>query len=377
MFLADRYYQKLGIRNGLAVSGAVMALAFVLFCLASKYWQYCLASAITGIAYGMGTMIPIAILLNRWFRRSSDTAIGICSAVTGISTLGIPSLLSHSIDTSGLRLTFCAEAAVIGLLTLLCLCLLRNTPEEMGLLPYGAESEQSAETLRPPKEKDVQRHDLKCPELVIMIVMLILTGGVMNVSYSHLAVLITGEGLSESTAAISMSMSGLSLMLGKVAYGRLEDLWGTVRCNYVFAPIFLFGLALCSFIGSRPSLLYPAVVLYSFGISYMSVGISTWPAELSSTKRHSRLIQLFQIGYVSGSLVFSPLPGILADRSGGSYAGAFRLFLILGVIVFITVQTILIRHNKKPLSSKGGASGFNCQIRGNYILLNKGRSRAL
>lgn len=343
MFLVGGYYKKLGMRRGMAAAGAVMTLAFVLFGLAGRYWQYCLASALTGIGYGMGSMIPIAILLSRWFARRRDTAIGICTAVTGLSTLGIPTLLTRSIEAYGLRTTFCAEAAVIGVLVLICALLLRNSPEEKGLGPYGAERACAEEN----RNADPAGRDLPVPVLILMILMLLLIGGVMNVSYSHLTVLITGEGLGEGTAALAMSLSGLALMTGKFLYGRMEDRWGTLVCNNVFAPVLLAGFVLFCLIGKNRFLVYPAAVLYSFGIAYLSVGLSTWPSELSSPARHDRLIQIFQIGYAAGSLVFSPLPGIMADRAGGSYRPAFLLFLGLGAVIYVTVQIVLTRHKKK------------------------------
>lgn len=338
MFVTVKYYKRLGMRRGMTLSGAIMVLSFVLYGIAEKYWQYCAAAVLTGIGYGTGTMIPIAILLGRWFKEKKDTAIGICSSVTGISTLGIPSLIARSVETRGLRFTFCAEASVIALLVFFCRCLLRNSPEEMELTPYGSDPDrnESGRGMTGRAERDLSKG-----RLAVMLLMLLFIGGVMSVSYSHLAVLITGEGQSEETAALAMSVSGFSLMLGKMAYGRLEDLWGTVKCNKVFAPVFLTGITLCCFIGRSSCLLYPAIVLYSFGMAYMAIGLSTWPAELSTPAGQDRLIQLFQIGYAAGSLVFSPLPGILADRFGGSYVPSFILFLVLGAVVFASVQRIL------------------------------------
>ena len=344
LFLVNRYYHKLGIRNGLTLIGIILAVAFMLYGFATKYWHYCLAAMATGIAFGSGTMVPITILLSRWFSRNKDTAIGICSAVTGLSTLGIPSLLSRSIETRGLRFTFCTEAAIILLFATLCWLMLKNSPEEKGVLPYGQGSD---EVSNPSQVKISDNRDISRTALIIMILMLLLTGGVMNVAYSHLTVLITGVGLSESVAALAMSLSGLGLMFGKIVYGRLEDLWGTVRCNFVFAPLLLIGLVFCCFLGKAPFLLYPAMVLYSFGLGYLSVGLSTWPGELSSAERHDRMVQIFQIGYMAGCLLFSPVPGILADRAGGSYASAYGLFAVLGVVVFASVQIILIRHKQK------------------------------
>lgn len=345
MFLVGRYYKKAGMRTGLTIAGGVLVLAFLVYGLAVKYWHYCLASSLAGIGYGTGTMIPITILLGRWFRDKKATAVGICSASTGVATLGIPSLLARSVETRGMRFTFCAEAAATLILVFICWCILRNSPEEKDLAPYGADRESSG-SAEAGKKAEV-RHDLHKAELVIIVLMTVLVGGVMNVSYSHLTVLITGEGFPESTAAVALSVSGLSLMLGKITYGRAVDRWGSIKCNRIFAPLLLAGFAACCLMGKRQFLLYPGIFLYSFGIAYLAIGLSTWPSDLSSPEKRDRLIQILQIGYASGSLLFSSLPGVLADRAGGSYTAAFWLFFALEIIVFAAVQAVLKSQRKR------------------------------
>lgn len=331
----------------MTLSGMMMVTAFVLFGVASDFIQYCAASVIAGIGYGTGAMIPVAILISRWFSGKKDTAMGICSAVTGVSTLGIPSLISKSIENAGLKTTFIAEACIMGIFVFLCGCLLRNSPEDMNMLPYGAEEKEAAYEDGKKNSVSSAGHDMSVSGYAVMIPVLLLIGAVMNVSYSHLTVLITGENLSADTAALAMSVSGISLMAGKILYGRLEDKWGSSRCNMLFGPVFLAGMLLFCFLGRSHSVLFPAMVMYSFGMAYMSVGLSTWPSELSSEKGHDRLVQIFQIGYAGGSLLFSPLPGIMADRAGGSYIPVFALFTVFAAIVLLAAQILLIRHGKQ------------------------------
>lgn len=330
----------------MVVSGYCMVLSFVCFGISRAYWQYATAAILTGISYGTGTMIPVAILISKWFTKEKDTAIGVCSAVTGLSTLGIPSILAKSIEANGMRFTFCAEAAVCGVLMLLCGVLLRNSPEDMGLAPYGADINDNSDDVSKKKEKKRAAHDLSRTGLILMLLMILLGGGVMNVAYSHLTVLVTGEGLSENIAAVAMSFSGIALMLGKIIYGRLEDVLGTVNCNRLFGPLMLLGLGMCYFVGRNHALIYPAITVYSFGLAYFAVGLSTWPLELSSKKNSDRLVQIFLTVYSAGCLLFSAIPGIIADHSGGSYTKAYLLFLCFGIVVFVTVQTVLKKHNK-------------------------------
>ena len=112
MLLAGIYYRHLSLRQGMGLAGLLTTAGFVFFALSRSYFAYCLSGAVIGLAYGVGTMIPISIVLEHWFVQKRTMAISLCSAVTGLSTLGIPTLLTELIERQGLRFAFLMNAAV-------------------------------------------------------------------------------------------------------------------------------------------------------------------------------------------------------------------------------------------------------------------------
>lgn len=345
MLLAGVFYRRVKLRTGMGLAGLLMVLSFVLFGLAKSFFSYCLASALLGISYGLGTMIPVTLLLGVWFRGKRNTALGVCSSITGLSVLGIPSLLSKSVVRFGLGKTFLLEAACMAVIVLVSFLLIRNSPEEKGLAPYGS---AAGETVKPGSALTLDKKDW-----LVLFPMLLLIGAVMNVAYSHLTVLFTGEGFSEDTAALAMLVSGLALMGGKILYGRLGDKIGNNKSSLFFAIVLLAGYLLFRHMNST-ALLMIAVATFSFGIAYLSVGLSAWPGDLCPGEGYEKTVRRFQAGYAAGSLVFSPLPGIMADTSGGSYLPSYALFTVLSVLVFAAVRFEYRRTRKKsgkaPLS---------------------------
>lgn len=340
--LAVRYYYKLfSKRYGMALAGLFIAAGFVLFGTAGSFGAYCAAAAITGLGYGFGTMVPITMLLSEWFSAKRNTAIAACSAVTGLSTLGIPSVLAASVEKIGMKYTFFIEAAVIAVIILIAFLLIRDHPSDKGLEPYG-EGTVSAKS-------GVCETGLTAGDMLLLIPALILIGAVMNVSYSHLTVHMTKEGFSSAVSAVAVAVSGIVLTVSKIIYGRLGDRFSSYACNYVFACLLIPGLLLFRFISKGTPLLFAATALYSSGLSFMAVGLSVWANELSSDKDRQRNIQLFQVLYSAGSLMFSPVPGIMADNSGGSYLPAFLMFLCFAVYVVFAVQFSYVRVRKRRL----------------------------
>ena len=143
MLLTGLYYKKVSLRNGMAIAGLLIASGFLIFGFAENYLLYCIGAMCVGIGYGFGTMVPIAIVLEHWFVKKRTVAISICSAITGFSTLGIPSLLTKMIESYSLKITFISEAVFIAVLTAVSFILIRDYPTDKRLLPYGENSDEN------------------------------------------------------------------------------------------------------------------------------------------------------------------------------------------------------------------------------------------
>ncbi|MBR0161737.1 MAG: MFS transporter [Oscillospiraceae bacterium] len=338
MLLTGWYYRKLSLRTGMLISGLMVAASFFVYGLARSYPVYLLAATITGIGYGFGTMIPVAIVLEHWFLKERTLAIGICSAVTGLSTLGIPLLLTNLIEKEGLSWTFTAEGIAVALLAGISFLLVRDRPDSIGMKPYGAEEEHAEEEKRIYHSAGLNRRDW-----ILIVPMLLLLGGFTSVGYSHLTVHLNALGYKPGTIAAAIMVSGIAIMAGKTGYGIVADHVGDYRTNWIFSVILLAGLLLCCIPGISLPRLFSAMCLYSFGLGLTTVGLTAWVGDWSSEDRYDANTRRFQMGYSGGALVFSALPGILADQAGGSYIPAYVFFLISAMIVVGIVQYIYRR----------------------------------
>ena len=341
MLMTGWYYKKLSLRTGMLLSGLTAAFSFLVYGLSHRYGGYLTAAALAGVGYGFGTMIPIAILLEHWFVTERTLAIGICSAVTGLSTLGIPSLLTACVSRYGLQTAFFGESGLIALLIFVSFLLIRDRPEVLGLQPYGY-----GETA---EQQTGARHDsgLKKRDWILIVPMLLLLGGFTNVGYSHLAVHTNALGFQPSVTALAITVSGVFIMAGKAGYGVVSDRLGNVRTNWIFGAVLILGLLLCCMMAGSIPLLFIAMCTYGFGLGLTTVGLTAWVGDWSTEEQYDTNTRRFQLGYAGGALVFSSLPGVLADRAGGSYVPAFVFFFLSSVVVVAVVQWIYYRHARQ------------------------------
>ena len=310
--------RKAWLPLGTAAAALFGVLAFVLFGAAKQLWTYYLAGLVAGLSYGFGSMVPVSILITRWFREKHGLALGICAAGTGLAAVLFSPLMTAMIEKYSLAVCFYVMAGVSLLLTLLIFLLVRESPEGCGKTAYGA-AVQAENT-----EAASGGAELSCGRWTALFVSMCFLGAIASPGFTHMMILFTTDGIPESTAALCVSIFGLALMLGKCVYGEACDLLGAKRANWIFGAILSAGLILCT--------------LYGFGVPMSTVGLSVWAEAFSGAKRYDGVIRLFQTGYGLGALVFSFMPGLFADACG-SYAPSYLVFLAFGVFSLLVVQS--------------------------------------
>ena len=340
--LVERFYRTFSLRAGMALAGLTSALGYVVYGATRSYAGYCCASALVGVGFGIGSTTPVALLIERWFVKDRMLAVSACSAVTGLSTFGVPSLLTAIIQRQGLRTAFLLEGAVIAGLMLLSFALLRDDPGRMGLTRYG-EGEAVASRQRAHGSVVLDRRDRR-----VLAPMTIAAGALTSVGYSHLGVYMHSLGYPPEAIAVAITISGLALMLGKLLFGALAERIGNRRTILTFGAVLLAGLLLCCLAQYGLAVLYAAMAAYGAGLSLTTVGFTACAADWSVADHFRGTVEQFQIGYFAGALAFSPVPGLIADRAGGAYLPTFVLFLACGAYVVLAIA-LTYRRKKGQL----------------------------
>ena len=338
MATADTLCRRLGLRRVIAAGLGCFVLSYGLFGAAQSFPACCFAAVFSGLAYGYGGMVPLTLVISRWFRDKRGFALGLMAASSGISTIVAPPLLTRAIEGAGLRLSFWGEGLFSLILALLAVLLIRDSPEELGLQPYSTgESPVQGKTI-PVRQKDFT------PVLWwAAVAAAFFTGGPCGPGFSHLTVLYTAEGYDSGTVALMISCFGVVLMLSKVLYGSISDALGSRTANFFTFGTGIAGFALCCLapLESMP-LNWVGLVCTALGMPLSSVSLSVWAGELSGGGDYDRLVKWLSTSYMVGALVTGPVPGMLADRFS-SYVPAYALFAGCLVCSMILIQGVYVK----------------------------------
>ena len=341
IFLLPLFFRKTGYRLGLTLCTLLGAAANVIFAFAKTLFTYYIAAAVAGLSYGLGCMIPITLLLSRWFHEKRGLALGICSGGTGLATVALSPVLTRLIEIYGLRTCFLFEAAFCAVFAVFVFLLVREDPESCGILPYGETSVQAH------RQVTGTAVSLGALHRALLFLGTLFLGCCTTVGFTHMAILFTTAGFDAMRAGTAVSVFGLMLMLGKFVLGDACDRLGGYRANFVFSGIMAAGILLCMTAGLRSSfLMFAAAAIYGFGCPVSTVGISIWAGDFSTPKTYQKNLQLLQLGYAMGALVFGTMPGMLADRFG-SYVPAYLVILIFCILFVLIIQGTYIYLAKK------------------------------
>ena len=341
MLLMGKYYELFEIRLGVSLASAFGCLAFLIYSFASSFPMFALGAGISGLAYGFGSMVPISILMTRWFDDHKALAISICSAGSGLGSVVLPPVITGLLSALDMATVFRLEAAFILACTLVIYIFIRNHPHDMGLVRLG---ENRARLAAAAKEayNNASSLNSKAPItrgiLIVSCLGCFLMGAQGNPGIMHIPVLFTSEGFTAVFAATLMSIIGAALTVGKIFFGELTDKVGGFRSSVVFCIILVAGNTLCCLAGlGSPVISLIAASTLGFGYSVSTIGPSIWAGDLSSELEFSKTVRTFQIFYSLGALITASIPGILADRFGGTYVPAFIMFTAMSVVASVLI----------------------------------------
>ena len=144
--VAGLLVDRLGTRRAVFFGLLVLSAGFVLFSQIRELWHLYLVSLVISMGSLMGSLLPAMTVLNNWFTKRKTLTMALALTLGGVlSAAFVLVLLAWAIGDSGPdvseRFGWRATALVAGLVYLVLAFplsrLVRNRPEDIGLLPDG------------------------------------------------------------------------------------------------------------------------------------------------------------------------------------------------------------------------------------------------
>lgn len=344
MLFVDRYYSVLDVRWGVFLATLATACGFLVYSFAGSLPVFLAGAVFLGLGYGLGGMVAVTYIANRWFAGGLGAMIGFASMGSGVATIVMPVVVLQIIHATSLAGAFRFEAALAAAVGALVVLVLRNRPSDLGIDPYRPAPDAGGEGKRGGKRSRAHRPMREAPAGEHLLLMVSMTGvGIFSCcAITYISVLATSNGFSPVLAALLVSIAGIALTLSKFVTGELFDHLGGAAATAILFAIGIAGYVLCCAAGlGNAGIMVAGAVLMGAGISLGSVGVSVWSIDLSSRANRDREIRNFQVAYAIGAFISNTLPGFIKDAVGTYVASYAAVAAVAALAAFIILRYYL------------------------------------
>lgn len=336
---------RIGVRRVMLVSVVLLGLCVgSMSQLNGNIWYYYAMHLLIPLL-GAGTLpLSYSRVMIAWFAKRRGIALGISLSGFGVGATLMPAIAQFIIENWGWREAYLTFAAMVLFISFpLTFFLLRENPEEMGLLPDGESRGTAVDDSGPVTDADIglsAGEAIKTRSYWLIFGSFALVGVGITSILAHLVPILIGRGVAPATAALCMSSLGFGLIFGRIFAGFLMDRY---FAPYV-AAVFLLGLFLGVVIlatGTAGPVVFVAAVLVGLAtgseISEIAYIVSRYFGPKAFGQIYGVMFGAFQLGSAVGAIAM----GVYYDHAG-DYINA--LWFVSGLVAIGIVLIVLLRE---------------------------------
>jgi predicted MFS family arabinose efflux permease len=338
---AASFMSRYGLRRIVLLALALLAFAVALSSTMHQRWELMMFwGVLVGSGTGVTAMVLAAVVVNRWFEQRRGLVLGLLSAANATGQLVFLPFLARLVTNHGWRSAVYSVAACAGVVFLVVLLWMRDSPSDVGQLPYGADpDERSAVAVKAQPPLRGLAWAAHSREFWILAGSFFVCGASTNgLIGTHLIPACMDHGIREVRAAGLLAVMGIFDLAGTTFSGWLTD-----RFNSRYLLFWYYALRGLSLLFLPFSLAHSNSWLSVFAVFYGLDWIATVPPTVRLT---ANTFGKENVGVVYGWIgAAHQLGASLAAVTAGSirtYLGDYRDAFWLSGTLCLLAATLLI-----------------------------------
>jgi len=342
VFISGNFAQRFGARLTIFLALLLVGTSMMLVGRANGFLFALFLYFLTGLGSGASN-VPMMGLVSAWFTRNKrGKAAGFIVIGSGFAIVFsgkfIP-FINEKFGTEGWRVSWLILGVTVIVIAFLCVLLLRNKPQDLGLTAVGSENSiNSTANIENFKITNIYKSGI-----IYHLGAIYFLFGYTYVIYATFIVttLVKERGIPESVAGNFWSAVGLFSLLSGPVFGTLSDRLGR-KTGLIL--VFLFQFISYLLVATKLPGIFLYLSIFFFGVvawsipSIMAAAVGDYVGPQKAAQAFGFITFIFGIGQIAGPSI----AGILAEKSG-SFASSFYM-----AAVFAAIAIFLSFLLKKP-----------------------------
>lgn len=334
--IAGKILPKVNLKWFLSLNVIFLILASLIMSLATCLLHLIFGSALMGFAAGFALYAIVPIILNQWFQEPTRY-VSIATAAGGAGGIIFCPIITTAISNLGWRGAYQMVGFIILAVMLpLALFIIRYSPKEYGLEPYGTTYKIRAS----PQETQInleQTNTVKTQNIYMYILFAIffVCAAVLSGMYGHIASAFWAKGFNDSQVGVLTSAYQFGTTIVQLLFGMISLKLGLRKTLNLMLP-FIIVASIGLIITDNSAFFLTAIFSILLGIGRTFGVINPLLTRFvfgsqNFTKIYSNLYSVFLVG-----------TAITATLFGAIYNATKSYYIVYLLIAFCTVLEIVL-----------------------------------
>ncbi len=330
-----KIFRKFSVKKTMFAGSAVYAACYAAYGLAPNIWVFYIIGFISGFAMVASSMVAVSTLLARWFDEKRGLAVALASTGSGVGGVVMNPVIGSLVTSIGWRSTYFVLGGMIAVVMLpAVLFLIKETPQEMGLEPYGKKEAVDTQALSTEESGYTADEARLTPMYWLWVPVVIIVSATCNCIMQHTVAYATDMGFEYSVAAGIASVLTAGLAVWKLVMGQLYDTIGSRKAATLSLSVYTLVLVLYVIASKEAAFIYYiATALFGVGGSFATIAYSVVVQDVFGKRDFAAIYGSINAFASVGVAIGSPIVAAVFDTMG-TYKPAWTA---LAVIMFINV----------------------------------------
>ena len=340
---------RFGARFAFILGNILATVGIAGMSMIQQVWHIYILYILIGLGAGFGGYITSATVVNNWFIEKRSLAMGLFVASMGLGGFVFPPLVTVLVGLVGWRMTWLVLAGVALVVSVLLssIVLIRNTPEELDLLPDGKQASFHTDLKVKTGLADQSEAAVSIGRVVAMsttwligffIVANAFASGTLS---THQVAYLQDLGFSPITAATTISVMAAFNAFGSLSYGILAIRLHvrTLAMAAFILQLAAFGILL--FVPKNMLVVYVYAGFIGLSAGALTAAMPTFVGLCFNRKMYSRVLGVIFPFQLISMAVAGILAGMIFDAAG-TYTPAFAIAMgmsFLGLVCVAMIRT--------------------------------------